>query len=237
MNSYKNDEDAGPLREWEVSPMNQPNEIPTLDGSFPRKGIGNPVFTEEYANDTLRTLFERRTIRRYTDESVDPHDLDVIVDAGLRAANAGGCQAPIMLVSQDREVNQRLGRISNDLYDEGYYPVSVAQPSTACEVGITNAFYDAPVVITVFTPAGWSYAPLDAAVCAANMMNAAWSLGLGSCFVSRAARTFATPYGKEVRERAAIPDDYEPQLHVVLGHPESTESDGKPLYPNRVAWF
>lgn len=154
MNSYKNDEDAGPLREWEVSPMNQPNEIPTLDGSFPRKGIGNPVFTEEYANDTLRTLFERRTIRRYTDESVDPHDLDVIVDAGLRAANAGGCQAPIMLVSQDREVNQRLGRISNDLYDEGYYPVSVAQPSTACEVGITNAFYDAPVVITVFTPAG-----------------------------------------------------------------------------------
>lgn len=155
--------------------MNQPNETPTLDGSFPRRGIGNPAFTEEYANDTLRTLFERRTIRRYTDEPVGPHDLDVIVDAGLRAANAGGCQAPIMLVSQDREVNQRLGRISNDLYDEGYYPVSAAQPSTACEVGITNAFYNAPVVITVFTPAGWSYAPLDAAVCAANMMNAAWS--------------------------------------------------------------
>ena len=237
MNSYKNDEDAGPLHEREVSSMNQPNEVPTLDGSFPRRGIGNPAFTEEYANDTLRTLFERRTIRRYTDESVDPHDLDVIVDAGLRAANAGGCQAPIMLVSQNREVNQRLGRISNDLYDEGYYPVSAAQPSTACEVGITNAFYDAPMVITVFTPTGWSYAPLDAAVCAANMMNAAWSLGLGSCFVSRAARTFATPYGKEIRGRAGIPDDYEPQLHVVLGHPESTESDGKPLYPNRVAWI
>lgn len=44
--------------------MNQPNETPTLDGSFPRRGIGNPAFTEEYANDTLRTLFERRTIRR-----------------------------------------------------------------------------------------------------------------------------------------------------------------------------
>ena len=36
--------------------MNQPNETPTLDGSFPRRGIGNPAFTEEYANDTLRTL-------------------------------------------------------------------------------------------------------------------------------------------------------------------------------------
>ena len=66
--------------------MNQPNEVPTLDGSFPRKGVGNPAFTEEYANDTLRTLFERRTIRRYTDRPVDPHDLDVIIDVGLRAA-------------------------------------------------------------------------------------------------------------------------------------------------------
>lgn len=36
---------------------------------------------------------------------------------------------------------------------------------------------------------------------------------------------------------AGIPDDYEPQLHVVLGHPESTESDGRLLYPNRVAWI
>lgn len=217
--------------------MNQPDEVPTLDGSFPRKGIGNPAYTEDYANETLRTLFERRTIRRYTDEAVDPRDLDVIVDAGLRAANAGGCQAPILLVSQDAEVNRHLGRISNDLYDEGYYPVSKAQPSTACEVGITNAFYDAPVAITVFTPRDWSYAPLDAAVSASNMMLAAWSLGLGSCIVSRAARTFATPYGQEVRKDAGIPDDYEPQLHLVLGHPASTQSDGKPLYPNRVAWI
>ncbi len=217
--------------------MNQPDEVPTLDGGFPRKGIGNPNYTEDYANETLRTLFERRTIRRYIDEVVDPHDLDVIVDAGLRAANAGGCQAPILLVSQDAEVNRRLGRISNDLYDEGYYPVSKTQPSTACEVGITNAFYDAPVVITVFTPHDWSYAPFDATASVANMMLAAWSLGLGSCIVSRAVRTFATPYGQKIRVRSDIPDDYEPQLHLVLGHPASTESDGKPLYPNRVAWI
>lgn len=217
--------------------MNQPDEIPTLDGIFPRKGIGNPPATESYANDTLCTLFERHTIRRYTDEPVAPEALDVIVDAGLHAANAGGCQAPIMLVSQDAEVNLKLGRISNNLYDEGYYPVSEAQPSTACEVGITNGFYDAPVVITVFTPKNWSYAPFDATMCAANMITAAWSLGLGCCFVSRAARTFATEYGHQVMHDAGIPDDYEAQLHVVLGHPESTASDNKPLYPNRVAWI
>lgn len=217
--------------------MNQPNETPTLDGTFPRKGVGNPPATEAFANETLRTLFEMRTIRRYTGEPVAPEALDVIVDAGLRAANAGGCQAPILLVSQDAEVNRRLGRISNDLYDEGYYPVSRSQPSTACKTGITNGFYDAPVVVTVFTPKGWAYAPFDASVCVANMMAAAWSLGLGSCIVSRAARTFATDYGRSVALGADIPDDYEAQIHLVLGHPESTASDNKPLYPNRVAWI
>ncbi len=53
----------------------------------------------------------------------------------------------------------------------------------------------------------------------------------------RGVRTFATEYGRQVMHDAGIPDDYEAQLHVVLGHPESTASDNKPLYPNRVAWI
>lgn len=217
--------------------MNQPHEKSTLDGTFPRKGIGNPPLTTAYPNETLCTLFEKHTVRRFLDRPVEAEKLDIIVDAGLRAPNAGGCQAPIFLVSQDKEINLKLGCISNALYDEGYYPVSEAQPSTACEVGITNAFYDAPVVITVFTPKGWSYAPFDASMAASNMITAAASLGLGSCFVSRAARTFATPEGQKVMGDAGIPQDYEAQLHVVMGYPKSTAHDGKGLYPNRVAWI
>lgn len=217
--------------------MNQPHETPTLDGTFPRKGIGNPPHCANAPEGALRAIFDRHTVRRFTEEPVAPEELDIIVDAGLRAANAGGCQAPIFLVSQDAEVNARLGRLSNDLYDEGYYPVSAAQPSTACNVGIENAFYDAPVVITVFTPEGWSYAPFDASMAAANMMLAAQAMELGSCFVSRAARTFASLYGREVAKAAGIPDDHVAQLHLVVGHPASTAFDDAPLYPNRVAWI
>lgn len=217
--------------------MNQPDELPTLDGTFPRCGLGNPPSTTAYPNDTIKTLFEKHTVRRFLDKAVEPEKLDIIVDAGLHSPNAGGCQAPIFLVSQDTAVNLELGLISNDLYDEGFYPVSKAQPSTACGVGITNAFYDAPVVITVFTPKDWSYAPFDATMAASNMITAAASLGLGSCFVSRAARTFATPRGLEVKACAGIPDDYEAQLHVVMGYPESKAHDRKTMYPNRVSWI
>ena len=46
--------------------MNQPNEQPTLDGTFPRKGLGNPEHLDSFPNGTLEAIFSRRTVRRFT---------------------------------------------------------------------------------------------------------------------------------------------------------------------------
>ena len=217
--------------------MNQPNELPTLDGTFPRKGLGNPEHLDSFSNETLETIFSRRTIRRFTDEPIDPEVLDIIVDAGLRAPNGGACQAVIMLVCQDPEVNRNLGRISLEMYHDGYYPVSKAQPSAADDLTMKDGFYHAPVSITVFTPSIWEVGELEAGMAVENMTLAAWSMGLGSCCIDRAKETFETDYGMEVRHKAGIPDDYTAHLHLVLGHPKSTKRDHRELYPNRVAWI
>lgn len=217
--------------------MNQPNETPTLDGTFPRKGLGNPDHLDSFPNETLETIFSRRTIRRFADEPIAPETLDLIVDAGLRAPNGGACQAVILLVSQDAEVNRNLGRISLQMYKDGYYHVSDAQPSAADDLSMKDGFYGAPVSITVFTPSIWDVGQFDAAMSIENMTLAAWSLGIGSCCVARAKETFETGYGMEVRHAAGIPDDYDAQLHLVLGHPKSTARDHRELYPNRVAWI
>lgn len=217
--------------------MNQPNETSTLDGSFPRKGLGNPNHLDSFPNGTLETIFSQRYIRRFTDEPIAPEELDLIVDAGLRAPNGGGCQSVIMLVSQDAEVNRSLGRISLEMYKDGYYHVSDAQPSAADDLRMKDGFYGAPVSITVFTPSIWDVGQFDAAMSVENMALAAWSLGIGSCCVARAKETFETEYGMEVRRATGVPDNYEAQLHLVLGHPQSTASDRRELYPNRVAWI
>ena len=187
-------------------------------------------------NETIETLLSRRSIRRYLNEPLDQDILRAIVDVGLRAPTAGGCQATTLVVCRDRETNELLGRISNDLYDEGAYPVSVAQPSTACERGPRNAFYGAPVVVRILTPKCWDYAAADAAICAYAMMVAAKSLGVGSCYISRAKRTLATPEGLAFLERAGVPKDYEGACHVLLGYPESWDADEHGLYPDREFW-
>lgn len=52
--------------------MNQPNEMPALDGSFPRKGLGNPMHQSSFLNEALRTIFTRHSTRRFKDEPIDP---------------------------------------------------------------------------------------------------------------------------------------------------------------------
>lgn len=189
---------------------------------------------EDYPNETYRSLLERHSTRKFEGRPLERGDLAAIVEAGLRAPSAGGAQACTLLVSNDAALNLRLGRVSRSLYDEGPYRVSDVQPSIADDPAMPDAFYGAPTVVTVFTPKGWSYAELDAATCATYLMVAAESLGVGSCFVSRARRTFETPEGLAQKAAAGVPEDYEATCHVVLGYPASAAHNSKPLYPGRL---
>ena len=189
----------------------------------------NPV-----PNEVIRTLLDRRTIRRFKDEPLRDEVIGWIAECGLRAPSSGGAQAPTLLVCTDKTENERFGRMSRELYDEGPYKVSIAQPSIADDASLADGFYGAPVVVHVFTPRGYPYSPYDAAMSGCYMMLAAWSLGVGSCYVSRADRLFEMEAARAFASGHGIPDDYEGACHLCLGYPESTEHSPKPLYPGRI---
>ena len=137
---------------------------------------------------------------------------------------------------QDPAQNRTLGRLSRSLYVEGTQAVSSAQPSIADDASLEDAFYGAPAVIHGFTPVGWEYTAFDAATAAAHMALAAWSLGVGSCFVSRAAQTFATPEGAAFRERAGVPAGCKGAFHLCLGYPAADDWSPKLLRTERLLW-
>lgn len=62
-------------------------------------------------NPVLDVIWHRRSIRRFADRQIEEEILQEILDAGLYAPCAGGRQGVIFAVSQDREVNERLGKI------------------------------------------------------------------------------------------------------------------------------
>ena len=106
--------------------------------------------------------------------------------------------------------------------------ISKDQPSIADDPGITNAFYDAPTVITLFAPKGFLFATDDCAVAAENMMLAADALGVGSCYLGAGWPAFADPYGQEILKKWGIRTDYYAVMQLLLGYPKKGDKHPEP---------
>ena len=168
-------------------------------------------------------ILHRRAIRRFEPEQIGEETLQQILQAGLYAPSAGGRQGVLLVVSQDRAVNERLGRIkranSHPRMATATSYVSREQPSIADDPKLTDAFYNAPTVITLFAPKDFLFAAEDCATAAENMMLAADSLGVGSCYIGQGWTAFADPYGQEVLRQWHIPGDHYSVAQVLLGYP------------------
>lgn len=194
-------------------------------------------------NETIQTILNRRSIRHFDTRQVEEEKLQQILKAGLYAPSAGGRQGVLFVVCQDREVNERLGRIkranSHPRMATEHCYVSREQPSIADDPEIKNAFYGAPSVITLFAPKGFLFAVDDCAVAAENMMLAADSLGIGSCYIGQGWTAFADPYGQEILKTWGIRTDYYAVMQLLLGYQKEGDrhSSSKPRKAGRVLRF
>lgn len=188
-------------------------------------------------NDTIMMMTQRRTIRRYMTEQITQEELNEILQAGLHAPNAGGRQSAIMVVCQNAELNAELGRISRgveNLTGIDLGRVSSEQPSIMDDESIKSGFYGAPTVITLFSPKEHYNMIGDCFVAAENIVIAAQSLGIGSCIVGRADKTFSTERGVAIQKEWGVGIEYEARLHVTLGYPEGKAPAYKPRKAGRV---
>ena len=179
-------------------------------------------------NEVLENMMTRRTIRRFREEQINEEELQAVLNAGMYAPSAGGRQGVLFVVSQNREMNEKLGRIKRNnstvkMSTDNVY-ISKEQPSIADDPNIFNAFYDAPTVVTLFVPKNFLFAPYDASAAAENMLLAAHSIGLGGCYIGSAWESFADPYGQEVLRDWNIRTDYFAALHVLLGYPKDEQA-------------
>ena len=179
----------------------------------------------------------RRSIRKYTDEQISTKDLQLILEAGNYAPNAGGGQRSILVGIRNKELTSELGKMNLLKFDRsklaGSY-VSKEQPSTIDDPNIKNGFYDAPCVIAIFGENNFMFRIADAFCCAENMVLQATELGIASCIISRGEETFNNPKGKKLLEQWKIPSNYSAICFVILGYINGTEPKGKPRKPGRI---
>ena len=179
-------------------------------------------------NEIINNMLERRSIRKYKTEQITEAELDAILQAGIYAPSAGSRQSAIIVVCQNAELNNALGKINKAAFTgrmstETVY-ISKEQPSIADNAAIQSGFYHAPTVLTLFAPKNFLYSVADCCAAAQNIMLASHSLGVGSCMVARAEDTFSSELGRRLQKEWGIDETYEAKIHVTVGYP----ADAKP---------
>ena len=154
-------------------------------------------------NETLKTLKERRSCRKYSPKQVEQEALDLILEAGTYAPTGMNRQAPVIVAVQDPETVKKISKMN------------------AAVMGSENdPFYGAPTVLVVLAdPAVRTYVH-DGALVMGNLMNAAHAVGVDSCYIFRAREVFATEEGKAMLRSWGIPDHFEGIGNCILGYRE-----------------
>ena len=82
----------------------------------------------------------------------------------------------------------------------------------------SDPFYGAPVVLIVLADKKIPTHVYNGSLVMGNLMLAAHSLGIGSCWIHRAKEEFERTEGQEILESLGIEGDYEGIGHCVLGY-------------------
>lgn len=180
---------------------------------------------------------ERHSIRKYTDEQISLKDLELILEAGNYAPNAGGGQRSMMIGIRNKDLAREIGIMNLEKFDRknlaGSY-VSKEQPSNIDDPTIKNGFYGAPCVIAVFAQDDFMFRAADAFCCAENMILQATELGLASCIISRGKETFENERGRILIKEWGVPENYSCVCFVILGYIKGEQPHTKPRRPGRI---
>ena len=169
-------------------------------------------------NETIKVLIERRSIRKYKDIQITEEELNTILECGMYAPSGKNKQSGLIVVIQNKELIAKIAKINASFVNkEGL-----------------NPFYDAPTLIIVFADKNISTYIQDGSAIITNMLNAAYSIGVSSCWIHRAKETFETEEGKKLLQEWGIPSNYEGIGNCVLGYADCENPKPFPRKDNYV---
>lgn len=161
--------------------------------------------------DLLEIIKTRRSCRKYEEKQITEDELTAVLEAGTYAPTSRGLQAPFIVAVQDAATRAELARMNAEV------------------MGVTsNPYYNAPTYILVFAPADAHNPVQDGSCILENMMLAAHTLGLGSCWIHREKEMFDTEEGKSLIKKWGLPDGLMGIGALSIGYPAGEPTPAKP---------
>lgn len=168
-------------------------------------------------NSTINDLMNRRSIRKYKPQCPERELLDEIIVAGTCAPSGMNWQSAIIVCVTDKAEIRYLSKLNASVRGaEG-----------------TEPYYDAPAALLVLAKADSPYAVQDGSLVMGNLMNAAYALGLGSCWINKLKEVMELPEGKALLKKWGVEGDYIGIGSCIVGYPDEVRTM-KPRKENYV---
>ena len=169
-------------------------------------------------NEVIQCLVERRSCKKYLPKQVDEAALQEILLAGTYAPSGKNRQAAKILVLQKPE------------------DIAAVERLNAAVLGNPDGrpFYGAPTVLVVLANPEVNTAVEDGSLVMGNLMNAAHSLGVASCWIHRAREVFDSEEGRALLRKWGVTGEYIGVGHCILGYPDGEKPEAKPVRDGRV---
>ncbi len=168
-------------------------------------------------NEVLKTILQRRSIRHFLPQVPERDVLDAILQAACYAPSGSNHQSWRFTVLTHPEDLRALDALIREVFCElviapDDYPTKHTYQRRARENEAFSFTYHAPVLVIVSNERAYSNAMADSACAIQNMLLAAQSLGIGSCYINQLTWTTDEP-----RVRAQLDAYGIPQSHIVCG--------------------
>lgn len=164
-------------------------------------------------NATIETILNRRSVRVYSDEQIKQEDLDLILKAGYFAPSGCNMQPWHFTVIQNKELMKKISDESKKefLDNENETFRKMARNENY------HIFYNAPSVIVVSGEKTSPSAIMDCSAAAQNMLLAAQTLNIGTCWIGLVTFLFRNKPEESIK-MLGLPEGYEPYFAITLGY-------------------
>jgi nitroreductase len=175
-------------------------------------------------NDVIATLLARRSVRLFKDEKIGKEDLDAILECAVYAPSANNTQNWHFAVIGD---NATLGKVNGWILEEINSSGDQKIRNAAANAG-ASVFRNAPTVIIVSTVKDDRFGIINASAATENILVAAQSLGIGSCWIGSVGVLASSGRLAEYARELGLPEGYAPYFGVTLGYAASPDRPAPP---------
>jgi nitroreductase len=162
-------------------------------------------------NQVLETIKSRRSVRKYQNEQIKDEELDKILDSAIYAPSGHNDQSWHFTIIQDKD-------LINEISEGTKAVMRTVDVEWIAQMGAMEDLHIFHRALTIIIVSGNKSAVTPETDCAAavqNMLLAAESLDIGSCWIGFAKFYFLNP---EKMKKFKIPEGYEVYFGVALGY-------------------